>query len=69
MMKISARNQLKGTITDIQKGPITAKVKIDVGGGNTITSVITSETVDDLGLAVGDSVVAFIKSSEVLIGK
>jgi len=68
-MKISARNQLKGTVIDIQKGPITAKVKIDVGGGNIITSIVTAETIDELALATGDSVVAFIKSSEVLIGK
>lgn len=68
-MKISARNQLKGTVISIDTGPITAKVKIDVGGGNTITSTVTAETIDDLGLKAGDSVVAIIKASEVLIGK
>lgn len=68
-MQISARNQLKGTIIAIEKGPITGKVKIDVGGGNTITSIVTAETIDDMNLAAGDTVVAFIKSSEVLIGK
>lgn len=68
-MKLSARNQLKGTVTAVDKGPVTAKVKIDVGGGTIITSTVTSETVDELGLAVGDSVSAIIKASDVLIGK
>jgi len=68
-MKLSARNQLKGTITSVEKGPISAKVKIDVGGGNTITSMVTAETADDLDLKAGDPVLAIIKASEVLIGK
>lgn len=68
-MKISARNQLKGTVTAVEKGPVSSKVKIDVGGGTIITSTVTSETVDELGLAIGDSVVAIVKASDVLIGK
>jgi molybdopterin-binding protein len=68
-MKLSARNQLKGTVISVEKGPVSAKVKIDIGGGNTITSIVTAETIDDLAIATGDSVVAIIKSSEVLIGK
>ncbi|PWC36454.1 TOBE domain-containing protein [Azospirillum sp. TSO35-2] len=68
-MKLSARNQLKGTVTAVDKGPVSAKVKIDVGNGTIITSTVTSETVEDLGLAVGDSVTAIIKASDVLIGK
>ncbi len=66
--KLSARNQLKGIVNAIDKGPISAKVKIDVGGVF-VTSNITAESVDDLGLAVGDEVVAIIKSSDVMIGK
>ncbi|UEM03922.1 TOBE domain-containing protein [Skermanella rosea] len=68
-MNLSARNQLKGTIVGIDKGPVSAKVKIDIGGGVTVTSSITTESVDELGLAAGDSVVAIIKSSDVMIGK
>ncbi|CAO3423715.1 TOBE domain-containing protein [Azospirillum doebereinerae] len=68
-MKLSARNQLKGTVTAVEKGPVSAKVKIDVGGGTIITSTVTSETVDELGLAIGDSVTAIVKASDVLIGK
>jgi molybdopterin-binding protein len=69
MMKLSARNQLKGTVLSVEKGPVSAKVKIDIGGGNVITSVVTAETIDDLALAKGDAVLAIIKSSEVIIGK
>lgn len=68
-MKLSARNQLKGKVIAVEKGPVSAKVKIDIGGGNVITSVVTAETIDDLAIANGDEVVAIIKSSEVLIGK
>lgn len=68
-MKISARNQLKGTVTAVEKGPVSSKVKIDVGGGTIITSTVTSETVEELGLVIGDSVVAIVKASDVLIGK
>lgn len=68
-MKLSARNQIKGTVVSVDKGPVTAKVKIDVGGGTLITSTVTAETVDDLGLAAGDAVTAIIKSSDVIIGK
>jgi molybdopterin-binding protein len=67
-MKLSARNALKGTITAIDRGQIVAKVKVDIGG-QTVTSMISVEAVDDLALAVGDSVSAIIKSSEVMIGK
>jgi molybdopterin-binding protein len=67
--KLSARNQLKGTVTAIEKGTVSAKVKIDMGGGVFVTSSITTESVDDLGLAIGDEVVAIIKSSDVMIGK
>jgi molybdopterin-binding protein len=68
MMKLSARNQLKGKIVSVTKGQTTAHVRVDVGG-NIITSSITNEAVDDLALAVGDEVIAVIKASDVLIGK
>ena len=50
-MKLSARNRIKGKIVDVKKGATTAHVKIDVGGGQIITSAITNESVDELGLA------------------
>ncbi len=68
-MKLSARNILPGTITAVVRGATTAHVKIDIGGGNIITSAITMEAVDDLGLAIGDKVSAVIKSSDIIVGK
>jgi molybdopterin-binding protein len=68
-MKLSARNQLTGTIVSVVKGQTTAHVRVDIGGGKIIMSSITNEPVDDLALAVGDTVTAVIKSSDVIIGK
>ena len=68
-MKISARNQIKGKVVAVEKGQTTAHVRIDIGGGVIITSSITNEAVDDLGLKVGDDAVAIIKASDVMVGK
>ena len=65
-MKISARNVLKGKIVDIVKGVTTAHVRIDVGG-TIVTSSITNESVDDLGLVKGMTASAVIKSSDVMV--
>jgi molybdopterin-binding protein len=67
-MKISARNVVKGKIVDVHKGATTAHLKIDIGNGIILTSSITNESVDSLGLAVGKDAYAIIKSSEVMIG-
>lgn len=68
-MKLSARNQIKGTVVHVQKGQTTAHVRVDVGNGVTIASSITNEAVDELGLKTGDFVTAVIKASDVMIGK
>lgn len=67
-MRISARNRLKGKITEVNKGATTAHVKIDVGG-TIVTAAITNEAVDELGLKVGDQAYAVIKASDVMVGK
>lgn len=67
-MKISARNQLKGTVVAIEKGSVNAIVKIDIGGGNVISSTISLASVDELGLAVGKPAYALIKATSVMIG-
>jgi molybdopterin-binding protein len=69
MMKLSARNQIKGKVAEVHKGSTTAHVRIDLGGGVVVTSSITNEAVDELGLKVGDSVAAVIKASDVMIAK
>jgi len=68
-MKISARNQIKGKIIEIKLGVVTAKVTLDIGAGNVLSSVITMDSVEELQLKPGDEVVAIIKSTEVMIGK
>jgi len=69
MMKISARNQLKGRIVAVTAGATTSHVGIDIGQGTIITASITNEAVADLGLKVGDDAWAIIKASEVMVGK
>jgi molybdopterin-binding protein len=66
-MRISARNQLKGTIIDIVKGATTSHVRIDVGGGIIMTASITNEAVDDLKLAKGQPAIAVIKATDVMV--
>jgi molybdopterin-binding protein len=68
-MKLSARNQFKGKIVSVEKGVITAKVKIEVEMPVTVTAVITKDSTDELDLKVGDEVVAIVKSTEVMIAK
>ena len=68
-MKLSARNQIAGKIVEVRKGQTTAHVRIDIGNGVVITSSITNEAVDDLRLTVGDSAIAVIKASDVMVAK
>jgi molybdopterin-binding protein len=65
-MKISARNILSGTVVEIVKGATTAHVRLDVGG-TIVTSAITNEAVDELGLEVGQPAHAVVKASDVMI--
>jgi molybdopterin-binding protein len=68
-MKLSARNQIKGKVVEVRKGTTTAHVRIDIGNGVVITSAITNEAVDDLGLTAGDEAIAVIKASDVMVAK
>jgi molybdate transport system regulatory protein len=68
-MKISARNSIKGKVLEVKEGAVMAKVSIDIGNGNVITSVITTDSIKELDIKVGDEVIAIIKSTEVIIGK
>jgi molybdopterin-binding protein len=66
-MKLSARNQLAGTVVAITKGEAIANVELDVAGQRVIAS-ITVEAMRELGLEAGAEVVAVIKASDVMIG-
>ncbi len=67
-MKISARNQLKGTIKEIEEGAVNAVIKMDIGGGNIISATISMDAVKSLGLSVGKEAYAVIKSTSVMVG-
>jgi molybdate transport system regulatory protein len=68
-LKLSARNRFKGKVVAVEKGVITAKVKVEVKMPITITAVITKEAIEDLDIKVGDEVEAIMKSTEVIIAK
>jgi molybdopterin-binding protein len=66
-MRLSARNQIKGKILDVRKGATTAHVRVEIAPNQVITSSITNEAVDELGLKVGASATVVIKASDVMI--
>ena len=67
-MKLSARNVLKGTVTEIESGAVNCVVKLDIGSGQTLSSMITMDACNDMGLKVGSEALAIIKSSNVILG-
>ena len=67
-MKISARNQLQGTIKAAKLGDVMAEITVDVDAGE-VVAAITSTSAESLDLKVGDKVTVIIKSTEVMIGK
>ena len=66
-MRISAHNQIKGTVVDVKKGATTAHVRVDIGNGQTVTSAITNEAVEELGIEARGRVTVVIKASDVMI--
>jgi molybdopterin-binding protein len=66
-MRISARNQIKGTVIEVKKGATTSHVRVDIGGRQIVTSSITNEAVDDLGIKAKGHVTVVIKASDVMI--
>lgn len=68
-MNLSARNQLKGTVTEIKKGAVNNEVSVSLAKGTVLTSIITATSCENLGLKAGDEVYAIIKASNVMIGE
>jgi len=68
MPKISARNQLLGTIKKITTGAVNSEIILELPGGVEITSIITIESVKKLNLKEGMKAYAIIKASNVMIG-
>ena len=66
-MKISARNQIAGTVKSIKKGPVSTEVVITIAGGNEIVSSITTHSAESLEIHEGSKVYAVVKASEVMV--
>jgi len=68
-LKISARNRLSGIVKEVEKGIITAKVKIAIDKPVVVTAIISEEAVEELDIKAGDQVEAVIKATEVMVAK
>ncbi len=66
-MRLSARNQLTGTVESVDHGVVTSTVKIRLGGGDVITSSLTREAAEELGIDSGSTVTVVIKASDVMV--
>lgn len=67
-MRISARNQLKGTITKVTEGAVNGHVSLKMADGNVVSGSITNEAIESLGIKVGDPALAIIKATDVMVG-
>ncbi len=68
-LQFSARNQLKATVKSVKLGTVMAEIVVELPDGQEVVSAITRTSAEGLNLQAGDSVVAIIKSTEVMIGK
>jgi molybdopterin-binding protein len=66
-MRISARNQIKGTVVEVKKGATTSHIRVDIGNGQIVTSSITNEAVDELDIKAKGHVTVVVKASDVMI--
>lgn len=67
--RLSARNRLQGKVLNVEKNGLVSKIKIEVEQPSILTSIITDEAVEKLGIKTGDRVYAVIKSTEVMVAK
>ncbi|MCB1884670.1 MAG: TOBE domain-containing protein [Geminicoccaceae bacterium] len=68
-MKLSARNRIKGKVVEVKKGAVAAQVRVDIGGGTVVTSMVTVDAVEDLGVREGGEVSVVIKSTDVMLAE
>jgi molybdopterin-binding protein len=68
-MRLSARNQIAGTVTSVTFGNVMCEVVVDIGGGNEMVSAITKSSAESLGLEVGVDVTVVVKATEVLLAR
>ena len=68
-MQIGARNRIEGEVTDIKRGTVMCQVKVRIAGGAEMESVMTVDSLTDMGLTVGDKVKVAVKAVNVLLLK
>lgn len=66
--RLSARNQLKGTVKRIQTGAVNSEVVVELSGGDSVAAIITNESVESMGLCEGDTACAVVKAGSVILG-
>ena len=66
-MKLSARNQLKGTVENVTEGAVNGHVTLELADGARLTSSVTNEAIDELALAEGSPAVAIVKATDVML--
>jgi molybdate transport system regulatory protein len=66
-LRTSARNQFSGVITALEEGAVNSEVVLDIGGGMSLTAVVTRESAGELGLAVGGRAAALVKASHIIL--
>ena len=66
--KISVRNRLRGTVTRLTKGQVNSDVVLTLAGGNTVSAIVTNDSIEQMGLQVGAKACALFKSSSVILG-
>ena len=69
LVKLSARNRLKGTVESVEVGPIMSNIKIKIEEPGIVTAIITKDAVNALDIKEGDIVTAIVKSTEVMVAK
>ena len=67
-MQISARNILEGRVIDVRQDAVAAQVQVEIGGGDVVTSTVTADSAQRLGLTVGKDVLVIVKASDVILG-
>lgn len=67
-MRVTARNQLEGTVVSVVRGPVNAHVKIEIAPGHHISATLTAESLDEFGIAQGSQVTAIFKATSVMLG-
>ena len=68
-MQIGARNRIEGEVVDIKKGTVMSQVRVRIAGGTEMESVMTIDSMQDMGLKVGDKVKVAVKAVNVLLIK